>query len=483
MTVGSARTFAVENPATREVLVELPDADASIVDEAVRRAREAIPAWAGLRARERGRILNRLAELLEAEASSLAELESSDNGRPLRETSAQQSIIPGFYRYFAGWCDKIEGTTIPVDGDYLNYTERVPVGACAAITPWNHPLLIATKKIAPALACGNVVVCKPSELAPLSVLELGRIALEAGLPEGVLQVITGQREAGEALTLHPGIDRIDLTGSTATGIKVQQQAAPTMKRIGLELGGKAANIVFADADFRAAVEGAAFAGFVGQGQTCIAGARVLVERSVLDEFLAAFAERVRTIRVGDPLQSVTQMGPQINAAARDRSAAYVAGALDEGATLLAGGSAPRLEERLSGGHFYSPTILLTEDPTIRAAQEEIFGPVVTVIPFAGEDEAVEVANGVPFGLGAAIWTENVRRAHRLARRLRSGTIWINDYHRIDPASPWGGFALSGYGRENGLEAVRMFTEVKSTWVRLTEPGPGWYESGTPDRLN
>ena len=479
----ATRTFVDENPATRQELAELEDAGTEAVDRAVRRAQEAFPAWAGVSGRARRRILNRIADLLEEHGPRLAELESADNGRPIRETSAQQSIIPGFYRYFAGWCDKIEGSTIPVEGEYLNYTERVPVGVCGAITPWNHPLLIATKKIAPALACGNVVVVKPSELAPLSVIEFGRLALEGGLPEGVLTVVTGQREAGHALTVHPAVDRIDVTGSTATGIAIQQQAAPTMKRLGLELGGKAANVVFADADFRAAVEGALFAGYIGQGQTCIAGARVLVERPILARFLETFSPRVREILVGDPLDASTQMGPQISAAALERTAGYVAGALDEGAVLLAGGERPALEERLRGGHFCTPTLLLTEDPRIRAAQEEIFGPVVTVIPFEGEEKAVEIANGVQFGLGAAVWTRDVARAHRVARRLRSGTVWINDYHRIDPASPWGGFRLSGYGRENGEEAIRMFTEAKSTWVRLAEPGPGWYETEGGQRLN
>jgi acyl-CoA reductase-like NAD-dependent aldehyde dehydrogenase len=315
------------------------------------------------------------------------------------------------------------------------------------------------------------------------VLELERLAIEAGIPEGVLTVVTGQREAGQALTVHPGVDRIDLTGSTATGIAIQQQAAPTMKRLGLELGGKAASVVFSDADFRASIEGALFAAYIGQGQTCIAGARVLVERPLLDSFLVAFGRRAREIEVGDPLDRSTQMGPQITAAALERIEAYVAGALEDGAVLVAGGERPALDEPLRSGHFYTPTVLLTEDHRIRAAQEEIFGPVVTITPVASEDEAVEIANDVQFGLGAAVWTRDVARAHRVARRLRAGTVWVNDYHRIDPGSPWGGFRLSGYGRENGEEAIRMFTEVKSTWVRLAEPEPGWYESPQAQRLN
>jgi acyl-CoA reductase-like NAD-dependent aldehyde dehydrogenase len=480
----SPASFTDENPATGALLAELPEADVDAVDVAVQKARAALPAWQALAPRERGRLLNRIADGLEDNLEALARLETTDNGRPIRETLAQQRIIPAFYRYFAGWCDKIEGTTVPVEGDYLNYTERVPVGVCAAITPWNHPLLIATKKIAPALACGNATIVKPSELAPLSVIELGRIALEAGLPEGVLTVVTGRRETGQALTAHPGVDRIDLTGSTTTGIAIQQQAAGTMKRLGLELGGKAANIVFADADFEAAIEGALFAGYIGQGQTCIAGARVLVEQPIADRFLEAFGRRADALLVGDPLEQSTQMGPQISSAAVERTAGYVVDAVErDGATLVAGGERVDLEGPLSKGHFYRPTVLFTSDHRIRAAQDEIFGPVVVVIPFADEAQAIAIANDVRFGLGAGVWTQDVGRAHRVARALRAGTTWINDYHRIDPASPWGGFALSGYGRENGVEAIRMFTEVKSTWIRLATAGTGWYATDDNQRLS
>jgi acyl-CoA reductase-like NAD-dependent aldehyde dehydrogenase len=480
----SPASFTDESPATGALLAELPEADADAIDVAVQKARAALPAWQALAPRERGQLLNRIADGLEENLQALALLETTDNGRPIRETLAQQRIIPAFFRYFAGWCDKIEGTTVPVEGDYLNYTERVPVGVCAAITPWNHPLLIATKKIAPALACGNTSIVKPSELAPLSVIELGRIAHEAGLPESVLTVVTGRRETGQALTAHPDVDRIDLTGSTATGIAIQQQAAATMKRLGLELGGKAANIVFADADFDAAIEGALFAGYIGQGQTCIAGARVLVEQPIAERFLEAFGRRADALRIGDPLEPSTQMGPQISAAALERTAGYVVDAVEsDGATLVADGERAELDGPLGNGHFYRPTVLATSDHRIRAAQEEIFGPVVVVIPFADEAEAIAIANDVPFGLGAGLWTQDVGRAHRVARALRAGTTWINDYHRIDPASPWGGFGLSGYGRENGIEAIRMFTEVKSTWIRLAAAGTGWYATDESQRLS
>jgi acyl-CoA reductase-like NAD-dependent aldehyde dehydrogenase len=336
---------------------------------------------------------------------------------------------------------------------------------------------MAAWKLAPALACGNTVVLKPSELAPLSLLELARMAEEVGFPPGVLNVITGGGETGAALVSHPGVDRIDLTGSTSTGIKIAKAAAETMKRIGLELGGKAANVVFADADLDRAVRGAVFAGFIAQGQSCVAGARVLVERSVADQFVERLAERLERIRVGDPLAADTQMGPLISPASAKRVKEFVDGAVEEGAQLCAGGGVPAtLPGALSTEGFYSPTLLFTEDPEIRAAQEEIFGPVVALIPFDGESAAVEIANGVPFGLGAAVWTGDVSRAHRVADRIRAGVVWVNDYHRIDPASPWGGFGLSGYGRENGLEAIHEFTEVKSTWVPIEEQPIDWYDS-------
>jgi acyl-CoA reductase-like NAD-dependent aldehyde dehydrogenase len=358
------------------------------------------------------------------------------------------------------------------------------MGVCAAITPWNHPMLIATKKIAPALACGNTIVVKPSELAPLSVLELGRIALEAGLPPGVLNIVPGGRAAGEALVAHPDVDRIDVTGSTATGVAIAKKAAEGMKRIGLELGGNAANIIFADANFDNAVRGAVFGAFIAQGQSCVAGGRVLVERPVAVEFARHMTELVRTIRIGDPHDLETQMGPVISSVAAERIHGYVASAVAEGGEILVGGGAPlNLRPPLTADGYVMPTIIRTEDHRIKAASEEIFGPVVTLIPFDDEAHAIRIANDTPFGLGAGIWTTNVARAHRVAEALRAGVIWINNYHRIDPASPWGGFAMSGYGRENGFEALQMFTEVKSIWVTMDETQIGWYESSEPERLN
>jgi acyl-CoA reductase-like NAD-dependent aldehyde dehydrogenase len=477
--------FEDRDPATGALLARLPEASSDDVDRAVGAARAGLAEWTAMGGERRGRLLVRLADALEDRQAHIASLESADNGRPLRETGSQARIVARWYRYFAGLADKIEGATIPVAGPYLSYTRRVPVGVCAAITPWNHPLLIATKKVAPALACGNTVVLKPSELAPLSVLELGRLALAVGFPPGVVNIVTGGRSAGAALAEHPGVDRVDFTGSTATGRLVGSVAGATMKRFGLELGGKAANIVFADADRRRSLRGAAFAAYVAQGQSCVAGSRVLVEASIAEDFAARLAAYVEQIRVGDPLHAETQMGPLITPGAAERTAGYVREAVGAGARVLTGGSRPEgLDERLASEGFYAPTLLWVEDPGLRIAQEEVFGPVATVIPFRDEADAVRIANDVPFGLGGAVWTGSVHRAHRVADALRAGIVWINDYHRIDPASPWGGFGLSGVGRENGLDAIHEYTSTTSVWLS-TEPQPmDWYDSAREDaRLN
>ncbi|MGE5047827.1 MAG: aldehyde dehydrogenase [Deltaproteobacteria bacterium] len=477
----SGKTFDDLNPSTGEVLAKVAEAGAEDVRRAVAAAKGAFEQgpWGRMSGGERGRILLRIADLLDRDAGKIARLESSDNGRPIRETSAQSAIVARWYRYFAGWADKIEGETIPVQGPFLNYTARVPMGVCAQITPWNHPLLIATKKIAPALAAGNTVVVKPSELAPLSVLEFGRICLEAGLPEGVINILPGfGPSAGQPLCEHPDVAKIDLTGSTATGQAITRLGAGTLKRVSCELGGKAPNIVFADADLQAAVAGALFAGFIAQGQTCIQGARLFVQESIHDAFMEQFLARAARIRVGDPLSPQTQMGPQISKAARDRVHGYVAIGEGEGARLALGGHIPT-----GRGFFYTPTVFDGVRNACRLAQEEIFGPVVAVIPFRDEEEALREANSIPFGLGAAVWTKDVHRAHRVAQSLRAGVVWINDYHRIDPASPWGGFKMSGTGRENGLEAIRGYTEVKSVWVSLDDRPNRWYDEEGALRLN
>jgi acyl-CoA reductase-like NAD-dependent aldehyde dehydrogenase len=469
--------LVVIDPATGEERAVLPDATAAQVDAAVVSARGALGGeWAELSAAERGRILYRIAERLEEEGDYISALESSDNGRPRRETAAQAVIVAKWFRYYAGMADKIEGTTIPVEGPYLNFTERVPVGVCAAITPWNHPMLIATKKIAPALACGNTMIVKPSELAPLSLLEFARMTTECGLPPGVLNIVSGGPETGRALVEHPDVDRVDLTGSTATGVRIAETAAKTLKRVGLELGGKAANLVFADTDLDRTADGVVFSGFIAQGQSCVSGARVLVEASIADEFIDAMKTRIESIRLGSPQDLRTQMGPVITPASVERIAAFVEGSREQGAEVLCGGRQPKgMESPLRPDAYYEPTLIRTDDPNIDVAQKEIFGPVVTVIPFGTESEAVEIANSTPFGLGAGVWTADALRAHRVADALRAGITWINDYHRIDPASPWGGFKLSGYGRENGYFAVEEYTEAKSVWVPRAERPMDWYD--------
>ncbi len=479
------RTFEVANPATGDVLAYMPEASTAEVEAAVAAAAAAFPAWSGMDAAERGRIMCRFADLLAQHGGEMAQVETADNGRPIRETRAQGGIVAKWYRYYGGMADKVEGATIPVEGPYLNYTRRVPVGVCAAITPWNHPSLIATKKIAPAIALGNTMVIKPSELAPLGVMELGRLALEAGLPPGVLNIVTGGGEAGAALVRDPRVARVDVTGSTRTGIAVAAAAAATVKRVGLELGGAASNMVFADADLDRSARGAVFAAFIGQGQTCVAAARVLVERTVADEFASRVAAIVSGLRLGDPNDENTQVGPLITPPAAARVQAYVQSARDGGATVLSGGSlGPALPGGLRPEGFHEPTVLWRDRPDPALYQEEVFGPVVTVIPFSSETEAVETANSTRFGLGSGIWTRDVSRAHRVAEAMRAGIIWVNDYHRLDAASPWGGFGLSGVGRENGFAAVEMFTEVKSVWVGLEEQPMNWYDDDSgPVRMN
>ncbi len=481
----SRNTFVDFCPGTGAALAELPAGNAEDVDNAVISSRDALERWSGIGGRGRSRLIYGFADAIEANQDRISHLESTDNGRPQRETASQASIVADWFRYFAGLADKLEGSTIPVSGRYLNYTQRVPVGVCGAITPWNHPMLIATKKVAPAIACGNTIVVKPSELAPLSVVELGRIAIDSGIPPGVINVVTGGREAGEAMAVHPGIDRIDVTGSTPTGVSVARAAAGTLKRVGMELGGKAANIVFETEDLARVARGLAFSAFIAQGQSCVAGSRVLVQANLADELAGRVAEVAESMRIGDPLSVDTQMGPVISTEAADRIRGMIAAAEADGASVLAGGvEIPSgLPEHLRGSGFLRPTVLQVNDPAMKIASDEIFGPVLTLTPFETEEEAVAIANSVPFGLGSGVWTADIAQAHRVAAKLRVGVVWINDYHRIDPASPWGGFKLSGFGRENGHAALEEYTAVQSVWVPLEEQRMDWYEHSDRARLN
>ena len=465
----SGATFETVDPATGAAWARVPEAAEADVDAAVRAARAALadPAWADLTPAARGRLLGRLAGILRRDAEDLAVLESTDNGKLLRETRAQCLAIADHIDYFAGAADKIEGSVIPSGKpNFLVYTQHLPVGVVGLLLPWNSPLFLAMFKLAPALAAGCTVVIKPSEATPVTTLELGRRIAEAGFPAGVVNVVTGSGPApGQALTAHPGVDKISFTGSTRTGIAVAKSALDHLAPTDLELGGKSANIVFEDADLEAAANGVVAGIFAATGQTCIAGSRLVVHEAVREQLLERLVARARTIKLGDPKDPDTEMGPIATEAQHAKIAAMVGEAVDGGAKVLVGaGRGVTLPEQ---GRFAAPTILVDVAPEATIAQEEVFGPVLVVQPFRDEDEAVALANGTAYGLAAGLWTSDVRRAHRVAARLRAGTVWVNSYRVLSYAVPFGGFGLSGIGRENGFEAIRSFTETKSIWVELT----------------
>jgi betaine-aldehyde dehydrogenase len=473
----SGKTFKTPNPATGETLAEVAEGDKADIDKAVDAARRAFDGkWSKVSARDRGRMLYKLSQLIEARTQELAELETSDNGKPIKETLYIDipSVAENF-EYFAGWATKIEGETIPVPGQMFNYTLREPVGVCGQIIPWNFPLLMAAWKLAPALAAGNTIVLKPAEQTPVGILELAKLIQEAGFPDGVVNIVPGYGEtAGAALASHKGIDKVAFTGSTEVGKLIAHDAADNLTKVSLELGGKAPNIVFADADIEQAVNGAMMGIFFNQGQVCCAGSRLFLDERVKDEFLDRFKTKAEKIKVGDPMDKTTQMGAQVSSEQLDRIKGYVDIARGEGATVFAGGCPPQLEEKFKGGYFFQPTIFSEVKNGMRVAQEEIFGPVTSVITFSDEDDLVKQANDTIFGLSAGIWTKDITRAHRFAKAIKAGVIWINTFNMFNAASPFGGYKQSGYGREMGKHALEMYTQVKSVWVDLSGKPIGWY---------
>lgn len=468
-------TIDVLNPHDATLLATVAEAGEADVDRAVAAAREAFPAWSSMSGTERGRRLLRLADAIEDHAEEFAELESRDTGHPIRDTTMLD--VPrsaGTFRYFGGMADKFEGNLPPVDAGFLNYVLREPIGVVGQIIPWNFPLMFCGWKLGPALAAGNTVVMKPSELVPLSTLRLCALLDDVGIPSGVVNVVPGfGSRAGAHLAAHPGVGKLSFTGSTRTGRDVVAASAGNLKRLQLELGGKGANIIFDDADLDAAVNGSAFAIFHNQGQACIAGSRLLVQEKILDEFVERFVSLASSIRLGDPLSRDTEMGPLTSRQHRDRVLEYVALAVEEGGEVLTGGGAPDRRE-LRAGYYVEPTVVRA-DPASRVCHEEVFGPFVTVTPFRDEAHALEIANATEYGLGAGLWTRDLTRAHRVAASLRSGMVWINCYKRVHPASPFGGVGASGYGREMGFDAMHEYTEAKSVWLNLDAAMAPWYQ--------
>ena len=470
----SGRTFESFDPYTGKPWALVPRAAPEDIDAAVAAARAAFrdSSWRDLSATDRGVLLARVGDLLAERAEELAQLETRDNGKLISEMGAQLRYLPQWFRYYAGLADKLEGRVIPIEKPGMfNFTLEEPLGVVAALTPWNSPLMLGTWKLAPALAAGNTFVWKPSEHASVSALEFGKLFAEAGFPPGVVNIVTGfGNEIGAALVGHPDIAKVAFTGGDATGQRVYETAAAGIKPVTMELGGKSANIVFADADLDNALKGVVSGILAATGQTCVAGSRALIHRSIVDEFVERFVELANTARMGNPLDPDTQIGPVATRPQLAKVLDYIEIARNEGANcVLGGGRAERPE--CGDGWFVEPTVFVDVEPGMRIAQEEVFGPVLGVIPFDDDDEAVEIANDTVYGLAAGVWTADIGRCLTMARRLESGTVWINTYRASSYLSPFGGYKRSGFGRENGLAAIREYVQEKSVWIDTSGETP------------
>jgi aldehyde dehydrogenase (NAD+) len=470
----SGERIPVLNPFDNSLLCDVEEAREEDIDHAVDAAARAFPAWRDLAASERGLLLLRLADRIEQDADHLARLESQDTGHPIRDCRTLDVPRTAMcFRYFGGMVDKLEGSIIPVDAGFLNLLHREPIGVVGQVVPWNFPLMFTSWKMGPALAAGNTVVMKPAELTPLSSLRIAELMSEVGFPPGVVNIVPGYgARAGQYLAEHPGVGKIAFTGSTATGRRIVEASVGNLKKLQLELGGKGANIVFADADLQAAAEGSTFAIFHNQGQACIAGSRLILHESILEPFLDRFLPIARSIQLGNPLDLATEMGPLTSRQHQERVLEYCESAREEGGEVVTGGRPPS-DPALSRGCFVEPTVVRAR-PQDRISQEEVFGPVVTVLTFRDDDEALAIANGTVYGLGAGFWTRDLSRAHRMARLIHAGMVWINCYKRVHPASPFGGVGLSGYGREMGFAAMHEYTQLKSVWVNVDAQIPPFY---------
>jgi aldehyde dehydrogenase (NAD+) len=458
-------TFETFNPATGEVLAKVAAASAADVDRAVKAARAALETgpWGKMDAADRGKLMFKLADLIEKNAEELAQLESLNCGKTIRDSRGDMGGAVNTLRYYAGWADKIEGRTVPVRGNFLSYTLRQPIGVVGQIIPWNFPVLMLAWKWGPALACGNTIVMKPAEQTPLTALRLGELAREAGFPAGVINLVNGMGETtGHSMVIHPGIDKIAFTGHVDTAKIIQRAAAETLKRCTYELGGKSPNVVFSDCDMEEAVNGAFHAIYFHTGQCCTAGSRLFVQKKIHQEFVERLAEKAKERKLGDPLDEATEQGPQVSQEQMDKIIGYCDLGQKQGATLLTGGV--RYGKK---GYFVEPAVFDNVGDDMAIAKDEIFGPVVSVLPFDNFDEMIGRANATNYGLAAAIWTKDIDKAHRYAKEVKAGTVWVNCYHIVDTTTPFGGFKMSGQGRENGEAALDHYTELKTVTVKLS----------------